>query len=97
MRRDRAIHDAGKVIADLTLTLALSGDCLADIAMLRSQPEFFGSLVSNPTVSWLIDRLTADPVRALEAIRAVRATARQRASWTLAGTHALGTDGSGSA
>lgn len=91
-RPSRAIHDPGKVIADLALTLALGGDCLADIAMLRAQPELFGPIASDPTVSRVIDRLAADPVRALKAIRAARATARQRA-WALAGTHAPGTDG----
>ncbi|WP_460715587.1 transposase, partial [Microbispora hainanensis] len=64
----------------------------ADIAMLRTQPEVFGSIASDPTVSRLIDRLAADPVRALKAIRTARTTARQRA-WTLAGTHAPGADG----
>ncbi|MEV8639166.1 IS1380 family transposase, partial [Streptosporangium sp. NPDC051023] len=29
-RPARAIHDPGKVITDLALTLALGGDCLAD-------------------------------------------------------------------
>ena len=31
-------HDPGKVITDLALTLALGGDCLADIALLRAEP-----------------------------------------------------------
>ncbi|GGN99012.1 IS1380 family transposase [Microbispora bryophytorum] len=91
-RPSRAVHDPGKVIADLALTLALGGDCLADIAMLRAQPEVFGPIASDPTVSRLIDRLAADPVRALKAIRTARAAARQRA-WTLAGPHAPGADG----
>ncbi|WP_055478291.1 IS1380 family transposase [Sphaerimonospora mesophila] len=91
-RPSRAVHDPGKVIADLALTLALGGDCLADIAMLRAQPEVFGPIASDPTVSRLIDRLAADPVRALKAIRVARAAARQRA-WTPAGNHAPGSDG----
>ncbi|MEV4325684.1 IS1380 family transposase [Microbispora rosea] len=91
-RPARAIHDPGKVVADLALTLALGGDCLADIAMLRTQPELFGPVASDPTVSRLIDRLAADPVRALKAIRVARAIARERA-WTLAGNHAPGADG----
>lgn len=85
------MHDPGKVIADLALTLALGGDCLADIALLRSQPELFGPIASDPTVSRLIDRLAADPAQSLKAIRAARATARQRA-WHLAGPHAPGAD-----
>ncbi|WP_268778006.1 IS1380 family transposase [Sphaerimonospora mesophila] len=91
-RPSRAVHDPGKVIADLALTLALGGDCLADIAMLRAQPEVFGPIASDPTVSRPIDRLAADPVRALKAIRVARTAARQRA-WTPAGTHAPGADG----
>ncbi|MEU8193291.1 IS1380 family transposase [Microbispora amethystogenes] len=91
-RPARAVHDPGKVIADLALTLALGGNCLADIAMLRNQPEIFGPIASDPTVSRLIDRLAADPVRALKAIRVARATARERA-WTLAATHAPGANG----
>ncbi len=91
-RPPRAIHDPGKIIADLAISLALGGDCLADIAMLRSQPELFGPVASDPTVSRLIDRLAADPARALKAIRKARATARERA-WTLAQTHAPGADG----
>ncbi len=91
-RPPRAVHDPGKVITDLALTLALGGDCLADIAMLRAQSELFGPIASDPTVSRLIDRLAADSVRALKAIRIARATARQRA-WTLADNHAPGADG----
>ncbi|GAA4510780.1 IS1380 family transposase [Nonomuraea ferruginea] len=90
-RPSRAVHDPGKVIADLALTLALGGDCLADIALLRSQPELFGPIASDPTVSRLIDRLAADETHALKAIRTARATTRQRA-WHLAGAHAPGTD-----
>ncbi|WP_189145105.1 transposase, partial [Nonomuraea glycinis] len=91
-RPARAVHDPGKVITDLALTLALGGDCLADIALLRSQPDLFGHVASDPTVSRLIDRLAADPARALKAIRAARADARRRA-WQLAGARAPGADG----
>ncbi|MET9252090.1 IS1380 family transposase [Nonomuraea sp. NPDC003709] len=91
-RLSHAVHDPAKIITDLALTLALGGDCLADIALLRSQPELFGTVASDPTVSRLIDRLATDEARALQAIRAARATARQRA-WHLAGHRAPGTDG----
>ncbi|WP_371778509.1 IS1380 family transposase [Streptosporangium subroseum] len=88
----RAIHDPGKIIADLAVSLALGGDCLADIALLRSQPELFGPIASDPTVSRLIDRLAADTTKALKAIRAARAIAREHA-WTLAESTAPGADG----
>ncbi|MET8002889.1 IS1380 family transposase [Nonomuraea glycinis] len=90
-RPGRAVHDPAKIITDLALTLALGGDRLADIALLRSQPELFGTVASDPTVSRLIDRLAADEARALKAIRAARATARRRA-WHLAGDRAPATD-----
>ena len=41
-RAPRAVHDPGKVIADLAAAVALGGDCLADIAVLREQPELAG-------------------------------------------------------
>ncbi|MEZ7127744.1 IS1380 family transposase [Nonomuraea sp. AD125B] len=91
-RPARAVHDPGKAISDLALTLALDGDCLADIALLRSQPDLFGPVASDPTVSRLIDRLAAEPTRALQAIRTARAEARQRA-WHLTGQRAPGADG----
>jgi len=37
-RRPRAVHDPGKVIADLAVAVALGGDCLADIAVVRAEP-----------------------------------------------------------
>jgi hypothetical protein len=38
-RAPRAVHDPGKIVADLATALALGWDCLADIAVLREQPE----------------------------------------------------------
>jgi Transposase DDE domain group 1 len=38
-RAPRAVHDPGKIIADLAAAVALGGDCLADIAVLREQPH----------------------------------------------------------
>ena len=52
------------------MALALGGDCLADVAMLRAQPELFGPVASDPVVSRLVSRLAADAPRALKAIRA---------------------------
>nr|MDQ3825000.1 transposase [Actinomycetota bacterium] len=50
-RRPLAVHDPGKVVLDLALMLALGGDCLADIALLRAEPGLFGRVASDPTVS----------------------------------------------
>jgi hypothetical protein len=91
-RAPRATHDPGKIIADLAVTLALGGDCLADIAMLRAEPALFGPVASDPVVSRLVSGLAADAPRALKAIRAARAAARGRA-WALAGASAPGADG----
>jgi hypothetical protein len=91
-RPARAVHSPGKVITDLAVALALGGDCLADVAMLRAQPELFGPVASDPVVSRLVARLAADAPAALKAIRAARADARQRA-WDLAGDAAPGAGG----
>lgn len=52
-RKPLASHDPGKIVLDLAVTLALGGDCLADIAQLRAHPEVFGRVASDPTVSRL--------------------------------------------
>ena len=91
-RPARAVHGPGKIITDLAVALALGGDCLADVAMLRAQPELFGPVASDPVVSRLVARLATDAPRALKAIRSARAAARARA-WELAGDAAPGTDG----
>ncbi|GAA0322319.1 hypothetical protein GCM10010151_10170 [Actinoallomurus spadix] len=57
-RPSRAVHDPGKIMCDLAVMLALGGDCLADIAILRAAPELFGSIPSDPTVSRLSGRCT---------------------------------------
>ena len=91
-RAPRAVHDPGKIVADLAVTVALGGDCLADIALLRAEPGLFGPVASDPVVSRLVARLAVDAPRALKAIRAARAAARKRA-WELAGNDAPGADG----
>ena len=91
-RAPRAMHDPGKIIADLAAAVALGGDCLADIAMLRAEPGLSGPVASDPVVSRLIAQLAADAPRALKAIRGARAAARERA-WALAGDAAPGADG----
>ena len=82
-----AMHDPAKVITDLALTVALGGDCLADVALLRAEPAVFGRVASDPTMSRTIDALAADATRVLKAIDAARVTARSRVR-SLAGVHA---------
>ena len=74
------------------MALGLGGDCLADIALTRAEPGLFGPVASDPVVSWLVGVLAADERRALKAIRAARAAARERA-WVLAGDAAPGACG----
>ena len=86
-RKPLASHDPGKIITDLAIAVAIGADCLADIALLRAEPEVFGPVASDPTVSRLIATLAADAPTALAAIATARATARA-AAWKNAGQHA---------
>ena len=71
-----AVHDPGKIVQDLASAIALGGDCLADIAVVRAQSELFGPVASDPTVSRLVDKLACDVEVALDALRTARADAR---------------------
>jgi len=75
-RKPLARHDPAKVL-DLAVALALGGDCLADVALLRAGPQLFGPVAADQ--------------RALTAIATAWATARARA-WALAGTGAAHAD-----
>ena len=77
-RAPRAVHDPGKIVTDLVVTLALGGDCLADVAVLRAQPQLCGPVASDPVISQLISALATDAPRALRAIRKARAAAHPR-------------------
>jgi hypothetical protein len=75
-RAARSVHDPGKTVLDLAVAIALGGDCLADAALVRAQPELFGAVASDSTISRLIDALGDDPGAAIAAIRGARAAAR---------------------
>jgi hypothetical protein len=77
-RQERSVHDPGKALLDLAVAVALGGDCLADLAVVRAQPELFGPVASDPTMSRLVEALAADPEAAIAAIHAARAAARDR-------------------
>src|SRR5450756_2000653 len=66
-RKPSAVHDPTKVITDLAVTLALGGDCLADVAVLRAEPGLYGRVASDPTISRTIATLAADAPGALKA------------------------------
>ncbi|GAB2799833.1 hypothetical protein GCM10027073_34740 [Streptomyces chlorus] len=42
-RKSRAVHDPGKILLDVALAIALGGDSLADVGMLRAEPAVFGA------------------------------------------------------
>ncbi len=86
-RKQWAVLDPGKILLDLAISVAVGGDCLADIGVLRSEPAVFGRVASDPTVSRLVDALAATPTAALAAINQARATVRERV-WKLAGRDA---------
>ena len=86
-RKPLAIHDPGKILCDLAISLALGGDCLADVGQLRAEPAVYGRVASDPTISRLIATLAHDAAAALKAIDRARAQARAQV-WRLAGDHA---------
>jgi hypothetical protein len=91
LRQPRAVHDPGKIVADLAATVPLGGDCLADIALLRDQQGLAGPVASNPVVFRLVSALASELPQALQAVRSARAAARNRL-WALTADAALGTD-----
>jgi DDE family transposase len=86
-RKPTAVHDPAKIVLDLAVSLALGGDCLADVAMLRAEPGLFGLVASDPTVSRTVAALAADAQLVLAAVDTARAAARAQV-WRLAGEHA---------
>ncbi|MFI6407828.1 IS1380 family transposase [Streptomyces sp. NPDC050548] len=91
-RKRRAVHDPGKILLDVALAVALGGDCLADVGMLRAEPAVFGPVASDPTISRLVAALAASGPKALAAIRSARSEVRQRV-WGLAGASSPAADG----
>ncbi len=77
-RRPGGVHDPGRTVLDLAVAVALGGDCLADLALVRAQPELFGQVASDATVSRLLDRLAGDVEEVIAAIRVARAMAREQ-------------------
>jgi hypothetical protein len=68
-RKARAVHDPGTVLLDVALAVALGGDCLADVGMLRAEPSVFGPVASHPTCgtseTMVIDTVRRDGPRTL--------------------------------
>jgi Transposase DDE domain group 1 len=85
-RKPGAVHHPAKVLLDLAVAVAVGGDCLADVAVVRAEPAVFGPVASDATISRTIavlarDARTTDAV--LAAVDQARAAARARV-WHLA-------------
>ncbi|NVM97022.1 transposase [Arthrobacter wenxiniae] len=84
-RKPFAIHNPGKILIDLALSLATGGDFVSDIDRLRNQPEVYGHVASDPTISRLLKVLsTVKPAKVLAGINTARAAARAHV-WAQAG------------
>ena len=86
-RKPTSVHHPAKIVLDLAVSLAVGGDCLADVAVVRSEPGLFGHVASDATVSRLVDTLAGDVDAALATIDTARAAARAQV-WRLAGDRA---------
>ena len=75
-RQRQGGHDPGRVAVDLAVTLADGGEAIADLAVLRNQPELFGPVASDPT-AWRV--LSTVDGSMLARMRQARAQARELA------------------
>jgi hypothetical protein len=75
LAKRRRRHDPGRVLVDLAVTLADGGECIADLATLRQQPDLFGQVASTPTAWRVLDSI-GEPMQ--ERLLAARAQARAR-------------------
>jgi hypothetical protein len=80
-RRRRSAHDPGVVLCHLAVMLADGGDCLADIAGLRQQPDLFGGVASDPTV-WRAGRRPHIATARCERQSAMTRTVEPEVCWT---------------
>jgi len=70
--RPRAVHDPGRVLADLAVAVADGAECISDIAVLADQPALFGAVASAPTVWRLLDQLGGPELAAVAAATGTR-------------------------
>lgn len=75
------LHDRGRLLAQVAVMLAGGGECVADMAALRDQPELFGEVASGPTIWRALHGVDAET---LEVLRQARGSARAKV-WSLAG------------
>jgi len=70
------LHAPGQVLVDVAVSIADGGDALRHLRTLRDQPRLFGLVASDPTAWRVVDKVDA---ARLDALRAARASARERA------------------
>jgi Transposase DDE domain group 1 len=78
-RKRRSAHDPGEVLVDLAVMLADGGDSLADMDVLRDQPDLFGRVASGPTAWRVVDSVDD---AGLARLRAARKASRAQA-WAM--------------
>lgn len=83
-RKPTARHDPAKTVLDLAIAVALGGDAMADVAVLRAEPGLYGPVASEATVSRTVAALAGDADRVLRAVAAARTKARA-AAWAMVG------------
>ena len=71
------MYDPGVVLRDVAVMLADGGDGVADLAVLRDQPQLFGRVPPDETAWRWLDRVASDDF-GVDAMRAARALARER-------------------
>jgi hypothetical protein len=72
-RSRRSVHDPGRVIRDLAVSVADGGDCVSDLGVLAGQRDLFGNVASNSTAHRVISSIGQSE---LEGLRSARAKAR---------------------
>jgi Transposase DDE domain group 1 len=70
------VHPPGRVFTDLAVAIADGADAVSGIAVLGDRQELFGPVASMPTTWRVLDRVDEPH---LDAVRAARAAARERA------------------
>jgi len=74
-KQRRRGHDRGHVLVDLAMSIADGGDAIADLAVLRNEPNLFGAVASDSTAWRTLDAVDS---AALKRIAVARAEARRR-------------------
>jgi len=75
-KQRRRGHDRGDVLVDVAVAIAAGAETISDLAVLRDQPDLFGTVASHPT-TWRTLAAIDDDV--LERIKIARAQARANA------------------